>query len=93
MTQIISSISSLDPLLLAQANPLDQILAPLGVNLGQSLIGLLKAVAIFIVGWIIASIIKGVVKKILNSTDIDNKIAAAITGQRGGESIPIENWI
>ncbi|MEO1690210.1 MAG: mechanosensitive ion channel [Cyanobacteria bacterium J06631_6] len=93
MTQIISSISSLDPLLLAQANPLDQILAPLGVDLGQSLIGLLKAVAIFIVGWIIASIIKGVVKKILNSTDIDNKIAAAVTGQRGGESFPIENWI
>ena len=93
MTQIISSISSLDPLLLAQANPFSQILAPLGVDLGQSLIGLLKAVAIFVVGWIIANIIKGIVKKILNSTDIDNKIAAAVTGQRGGDSFPIENWI
>ena len=93
MTQIISNISSLDPLLLGQANPIDQILAPLGVDLGQSLIGLLKAVAIFIVGWIIASIIKGIVKKILGSTDIDNKIAAAVTGQRGGDSLPIENWI
>ncbi|MEO1671789.1 MAG: mechanosensitive ion channel [Cyanobacteria bacterium J06631_2] len=93
MTQIISNISSLDPLLLAQANPFNQILAPLGVDLGQSLIGLLKAVAIFIIGWIIASIIKGIVKKILGSTDIDNKIAAAVTGQRGGDSFPIESWI
>jgi len=93
MTQIISNISSLDSLLLGQSGPVQQILSPLGVNLGESLIGLLKAVAIFIVGWIIASIIKGVVKKILSSTDIDNKIAAAVTGQRGGDSFPIESWI
>ena len=38
------------------------------------------------IGWIIASIIKGVVKKILNSTAIDNKIAEAVTGQRGTSS-------
>ena len=93
MTQILSNISSLDPLLLAQAGPIEQIQSQLGVNLGESLLGLLKAIAIFIVGWIIASIIKGVVKKILNSTDIDNKIAAAVTGQRGGTSFPIESWI
>ncbi|MEL6494605.1 MAG: mechanosensitive ion channel, partial [Cyanobacteria bacterium J06623_7] len=90
---IISNISSLDPLLMALPEPLQQILSPLGVNLGESVIGLLKAIAIFIVGWIIATIIKGIVKKILSSTDIDNKIAAAVTGQRGGDSFPIENWI
>ncbi|MEM7594296.1 MAG: mechanosensitive ion channel [Cyanobacteria bacterium P01_A01_bin.83] len=93
MTQILSNISSLDPLLLGQLNPIEQIQSQLGVNLGESLINLLKAIAIFIVGWIIASIVRGIVKKILNSTDIDNKIAAAITGQRGGESFPIESWI
>ena len=93
MTQILSNISSLDPLLLAQAGPVQQIQSQLGVNLGESLLGLLKAIVIFIVGWIIASIIKGVVKKILNSTDIDNKIAAAVTGQRGGTSFPVESWI
>ena len=93
MTQILSNISSLDPLLLAQAGPIQQIQSQLGVNLGESLLGLLKAIVIFVVGWIIASIIKGVVKKILNSTDIDNKIAAAVTGQRGGTSFPIESWI
>ncbi|MEL6441181.1 MAG: mechanosensitive ion channel [Cyanobacteria bacterium J06621_8] len=93
MTQILSNISSLDPLLIAQANPIQEITTQLGGNLGQSLINLLKAIAIFIVGWIIASIIKGIVKKILNSTDIDNRIAEAVTGQRGGDSFPIENWM
>ncbi len=93
MTPILSNISSLDPLLLGQAGPFEQITSSLGVDLGVSLLGLVKAIAIFIVGWIIASIIKGVIKKILNSTAIDNKIASAVTGQRGGESFPIESWI
>lgn len=93
MTQIISNISSLDPLLLALPEPLGRILEPLGADVGLSFIGLVKAIAIFIIGWIIASFIKGIVKKILNSTDIDNKIASAVTGQRGGDSFPIESWI
>jgi Conserved TM helix len=96
MTQIISNISSLvDPLLLAQSRPgqFDQIFSPLGLNLGESLLNLLKAIVIFVVGWIIATVIKALVKKILNSTNIDNRLAAAVTGQRGGESFPIEDWI
>ena len=94
MTQIISNISSLDPLLLAQSEPINNFFeSQLGVDFGISILGVLKAILIFIVGWIIASIIKGVVKKILNSTDIDNRIAAAVTGQRGEASFPIESWI
>jgi hypothetical protein len=93
MTQIISNISSLDPLLFAQSRPFDQIISPLGLNLGESVLGLLKAIVIFIVGWIIATVVKGLIKKILNSTNIDNKIATAVSGQRGGESFPIESWI
>lgn len=94
MKQIISNISSLDPLLLAQSGPIDRFFqSQLGIDLGVSVLGVIKAILIFIVGWIIASIIKGIAKKILNSTDIDNKLAAAVTGQRGGESFPIESWI
>ena len=98
MTQILSNISSLDPLLLAQAQaqtgPVDRFFqSQLGVDLGVSVLGVIKAILIFIIGWIIASIIKGIIKKVLNSTDIDNRIAAALTGQRGGESIPVESWI
>ena len=94
MTQIISSISSLNPWFLGQSGPIDNFFeTQLGVDLGVSVLGVIKAILIFIVGWIIASIIKGVVKKILNSTDIDNKLAAAVTGQRGETSLPIESWI
>ena len=93
MTQILSNISSLDPLL-GQAGPIDRFFASqLGIDLGVSVLGVIKAILIFVIGWIIAAIIKGIVKKILNSTDIDNKLAAAVTGQRGGESLPIESWI
>ena len=92
MTQIISNISSLDPLLLAQAGG-NQITSLLNGNLGASALGVIKAIVILILGLIVASIVKGLVKKLLNSTDIDNRIAAAIAGQRGGDAIPIENWI
>ena len=94
MTQILSNISSLDPLLIAQTGPVDNFLeTQLGVDLGVSVLGVIKAILIFVIGWIIAAIIKGIVKKVLNSTDIDNRLAAAVTGQRGGESLPIESWI
>ena len=94
MTQILSNISSLDPLLLAQSDPVDKFFrSQLGVNLGVSILGVIKAILIFVIGWIIASIIKGVIQKVLNSTDLDNRLAAAVTGQRGGESLPIERWI
>ncbi|MGL6344212.1 MAG: mechanosensitive ion channel family protein, partial [Waterburya sp.] len=92
MTQILSKISSLDPLFLAQANPsnpFEQLQSQLGVDIW----GLVKAIVIFVVGWIIAAIVKGVVKKLLNSTNIDNRIAGAIGGQGAETNFPIENWI
>ena len=92
MTQILSNISSLDPLL--GQTGFDRFLqSQLGVNLGVSVLGVVEAILIFIIGWIIAAIIKGVVKKILNSTDLDNRLAAAVMGQRGGDAIPVESWI
>ena len=94
MTQLLSNISSLDPLLIAQTGSVDRFFeSQLGVDLGVSVLGVIKAILIFVIGWIIAAIIKGIVKKVLDSTDIDNRLAAAITGQRGGESLPVESWI
>lgn len=89
MTQILSNISSLDPLLLAQANPLEQVKSQLGIDV----LGLVKAILIFLIGWAIATFAKAVIKKVLNSTNIDNKIAAAVGGQEGASSFPIEDWI
>ncbi|NET01851.1 MAG: mechanosensitive ion channel [Sphaerospermopsis sp. SIO1G2] len=41
---------------------------------------LLGSVSILLIGWLLAAIIAKATKKILDNTDIDNKIAAGITG-------------
>ncbi len=90
MTQILSNISSPTSILLAQA----QITEFINGNLGGAILGVIKAIFILVVGLVVAGIVKSLIKKLLNSTEIDNRIAEAITGQRGGEStIPVEDWI
>jgi hypothetical protein len=93
MTQIISNISSLNPWLLGQSGDNNQITNLVNGNLGSSALSVIKAIFILVLGLIIASVVKGIIKKLLNSTDIDNRIARAISGQRSGDPIPIENWI
>ncbi len=52
---------------------------------------LLGAVAILLVGWVIAYVVAEVTRKILNNTNIDNRIAAGVTGN--DQAIPIEKLI
>ncbi|WP_036478875.1 mechanosensitive ion channel [Myxosarcina sp. GI1] len=92
MTQILSAISSAGLYHLAQNNS-NQIFSNVGNEFGTSLLNLVKAIGIFILILIVAFIVKSVIKGLLSKTDIDNRIAAWLTGQRGGESIPVENWI
>lgn len=55
---------------------------------------LIQGLLILLVGWIIASIVRGVVKKILHNTEIDNQIAGWISGNDSSDSsIPIEKWL
>jgi hypothetical protein len=92
MTNIIDSISPNLSLYIAQA--LDQqAYSALGEDLGSSLLNLLKAIGIFILGLIVASVVKGIIKGLLNKTNVDNRIASWLTGQRGGETLPVEEWI
>ncbi|MGK7931122.1 MAG: mechanosensitive ion channel [Microcystaceae cyanobacterium] len=81
------SIPMLSPPLVAQTDLVGftQTLIPEAINFG-------KAFLILIIGWIVATIMKGIVKKSLKSTDIDNKIAGWVGGQQGSD-FPIENWI
>jgi len=73
---------------------MDGIVSALGADLGGSLLDLLKAIAILIVGWIVAYILRGIIQGLLNRTEIDNKIASWLTGGgEEGESPPIEDWI
>ncbi len=49
---------------------------------------LLGAVAILLIGWLIAAIAAAVTRGILNRTNIDNRIAAGITGRGSNGELP-----
>ena len=75
-----------------ETNPVTPFLAGLGLgSLGPTLLNLLGAILILVVGLILALILSKVVGSLLKKTDIDNRIAASIMGQRpGSEPFPIE---
>jgi hypothetical protein len=63
-------------------------------NLSAFVPNLLAAIAILIVGIIIALLASSIVKNLLNRTNLDNKIADWLTGrQEGAEAPPVEQWI
>ena len=73
-----------------------------GVNYVQGLLqnlvafipNLLAALAILVIGLLIATIARTVTRGILNSTDIDNKIAGGLTGRTDSNDLPqVENLI
>ncbi|NEP82144.1 MAG: mechanosensitive ion channel [Okeania sp. SIO3B3] len=74
-----------------EANPLSQ----LSQNMTQIRIwDTIGAIAILVIGWIVASIISGIVGKIFKKTNIDNKIAGWVTGsQEQAQNLPVEKWI
>ena len=79
----------LNPVLL-QASPLDA----LKTDMASTLFSLGQAIVILVVGWLIAVIASAVIRGILNRTDIDNRLAASISGGRSEQSaFPIEQWV
>lgn len=63
-------------------------------NLSAFVPNLLAAIAILVVGIIIALIASAITKGLLQRTNLDNKLADWITGrQEGAESPPVEQWI
>ncbi|MCT7972883.1 mechanosensitive ion channel [Laspinema olomoucense] len=63
-------------------------------QLGSFLPSLLGALAILIGGWIFATIVAGIIRKILHSTNLDNRIASAVMGRAPGQEMPpTEKWI
>jgi len=89
MSQLINSLVPTSSHSALMALPLPESLQTL---LGEDAINIVKAIAILVVGWIVALIIKSIVKGLLNKTDIDNKIASWVTGGDGKSDIPIETW-
>ncbi|MEM9214590.1 MAG: mechanosensitive ion channel [Cyanobacteria bacterium P01_F01_bin.150] len=81
--------------LLAQSNPvgstvdwLNQLLSPFIAAI-PNLVG---AFLILVAGWIIATVVASIAKGILDRTDLDNKIAAWVTGQATSE-FQVEKWV
>lgn len=64
-------------------------------NLGITLVNVGKALLILIIGLIFANIVKGQIKKWLKKTDVDNRLATMVVGDRGENdpAIPTEKWI
>ena len=72
-------------------NPLDAISANFGAGLGEFLPKLLGAIAILVVGLIVAYVVALVIKGLLKKTSIDDRIAASITG-RPASDVPAAKW-
>jgi hypothetical protein len=54
---------------------------------------LLGALAILVIGWLVARIIAALVAGALRRTQLDNRLARWIAGDERGKAIPIEIWI
>ncbi|WP_268836414.1 mechanosensitive ion channel [Synechococcus sp. Nb3U1] len=55
---------------------------------------LLAAIAILILGWLLATIIASTTKKLLKKTQLDNRIAGWILGKKEGSKLPeVEKWL
>lgn len=68
------------------------------VNLWSRLIdfmpNLLAAIAILILGWIVATAVAFGVRGLLKRTQLDNRLAAWVMGQKPGEKLPqTERWV
>ncbi|NEO45328.1 MAG: mechanosensitive ion channel [Moorea sp. SIO4A3] len=78
-------------LVLAQTGvpALDQVLA----DGGTTLLNVVKAIAILVIGLILAKIAAGITKAVLNRTNIDNNIAQWATGGQTGSPPAVEEWL
>ena len=61
--------------------------------IGEYIPVLLAALAILIIGWLVARIISGLVGRSLRKTNIGNKMATWISGEEVTDSIKLERWV
>jgi hypothetical protein len=62
-------------------------------NLGLILPGLLGAIAMLLIGWLIAVLVSAAVRGLLHRTNLDNRISAWVTGQPGQPTTQVEQWV
>lgn len=54
---------------------------------------LIGALAILVVGWLVALVLVAIVRGALRRTNLDNRLAYWIFGERAGEAVPVEHWV
>ncbi|MFB2917821.1 MULTISPECIES: mechanosensitive ion channel [Aerosakkonema] len=75
-------------------NDFNSFFQQIAANFGNFVPNLLGAIAILVIGWLLALVAAAVVRGLLSRTNIDNKLAAWITGrQSDAELPPVEKWI
>lgn len=81
----------------AQATPIERGVSGFEsflARMGAYLPNLLGALAILILGWLAATIIASVVQGLLRRTNVDNRLAAWVTGRpESATEFPIEKWV
>jgi len=66
-------------------NLLDQIIGAIPSALG--------ALAILIVGWIVARIVAAIVRKVLHRAGVDDRVTRWISGKEDAKAVPVEKWV
>ena len=75
-------------------SPMTQFLTAAGLSsLGPTVLNLVGAIVILIVGWLIATVVAGVVKNLLKRTDLDNRLVRSVMGPGAGTEPKVENII
>ena len=72
---------------------LQEMVPQLATLFGPDVLRVLVAIVVLFVGWLVARIVAWTVKKGLESTTIDNRIAKWVLGDEKGESFAIEAWV
>jgi hypothetical protein len=54
---------------------------------------LVAALAILIIGWLIALVVSALVRRAVHRTTLDDRLASWITGEEEAEAIEVERWI
>jgi len=72
---------------------MDQIMDFFTTTIGTSLVDLAIALLILLIGYIVARVVAGIVRRLLKRTELDNRIAAALSGPDEERKFAVEGVI
>ncbi len=62
-------------------------------QLGLFLPSLLGAIALLLLGWLVATVVALAVRKLLQQTNLDNRLANWAKGRESDRPVPVEKWV